>query len=263
MPYRIDVRDPPDDAFDRLVELGALDVEPVGTGLVAIVPDRVAVTEVARALGCAAMQVSPAIGRDDESVWTLALRPVRTRTLVIVPAGQPSAHGTLRLVDGPAFGTGLHATTGLCLEALEDLFEAGAPDRLLDVGTGSGVLALAALRWGVRKAVGLDLESDALAVAAENASLNDLSGRLLLVRSGPEAIRGSWPLVVANIRAAELIAMSATLARLMASRGHLVLSGIPQSVVPDVRQAYRRLGLLEAHVTERDAWAALVFRPSW
>jgi len=263
VPYRIDVRDPPDGAFDRLVELGALDIEPVGTGLAAIVPDTVAVNVVADALGCADVQVSPAIGRDDESIWTLAPRPVRTRTLVIVPAGQPSAHGTLRLVDGPAFGTGLHATTGLCLETLEDLLGDGAPDRMLDVGTGSGVLALAALRWGVHRVVALELESDALAVAAENASLNDLAGRLSLVRGGPEAIRGSWPLLVANIRAAELIAMSATLARLMASRGHLVLSGISQSVVPDVRHAYRRLGMLEVSLAARDGWAALVFRPSW
>jgi ribosomal protein L11 methyltransferase len=263
VPYRIDVRDPPTDAFDRLVELGALDIEPAGTGLAAIVPDTVAVNLVARALGGAEVQVSPAIGRDDNSVWRLAARAVRTRTLVIVPAGQPAAAGTLRLVDGPAFGTGLHATTGLCLEVLEDLLEDGAPDRMLDVGTGSGVLALAALRWGVGHVAGLDTDAQALVVAAENAALNDLGDRLLLVRGGPEAIRGSWPLVVANIRAAELIAMSATLARLMASRGHLVLSGIPQSVVPDVRQAYRRLGMLEARVAARDGWTTLVFRPTW
>jgi ribosomal protein L11 methyltransferase len=263
VPYRIDVRDPPADAFDRLVELGALDIEPIGTGLAAIVPDAIAVTAVASALGCADVQVSLAIGRDDESVWALSPRPVRTRTLVIVPAALPATAGALRLVDGSAFGTGLHATTGLCLAALEDLLEAGALDRMLDVGTGSGVLALAALKWRTGQAVGLDTDADALAVAARNAGLNDLHRRFRLVRGGPESIRGSWPLIVANIRAAELMAMSATVTRLTASRGHLLLSGIPRSVGPDVLRTYTRLGMRQVRHMERDGWTALVLTPSW
>jgi ribosomal protein L11 methyltransferase len=72
---------------------------------------------------------------------------------------------TLRLVDGAAFGTGLHATTALCLEAIEDLLDAVVPDRMLDVGTGSGVLALAALRRGVRRVIGLERDPDALQAA--------------------------------------------------------------------------------------------------
>jgi len=263
VPYRIDVRDPPDDALDRLVELGVLDIEPVGIGLAALVPDTVPVKTVAIALGGTDVQVSAAAGRDDESVWMLAPRPVRTRTLLIVPDVHPPEAGALRLVDGPAFGTGLHATTALCLAAIEDLLEAGAPARMLDIGTGSGVLALAALKCGTGYAFGLDTDADAIAVAARNASLNDLAGRLWLVRGGPEAIRGSWPLIVANIRAAELMAMSATVVRLMARRGHLLLSGIPKSVAPDVLRTYSRLGMHQVRLMERDAWTALMLTPSW
>jgi ribosomal protein L11 methylase PrmA len=263
VPYRIDLPDPPAHTLDTLINLGALDIEPVAGGLAAVFPDAVPAERVAHALGLRDLQVSTAVGRDDESVWILAPRAVRFRTLVIVPATAPPASGALRLVDGAAFGTGLHATTALCLEAIEDLLDERVPDRVLDVGTGSGVLALVALRRGVRRAVALDLDAGALTVADENARLNDLRDRLLLARGGPEVVRGSWPLVVANIRAAELMAMSSTLARLVASRGRLILSGVPVSVAADVRHVYQRLGMSLLTLPERDGWTALVFHPSW
>ena len=263
VPYRVDVDDPPDHALDALVALGALDVEQVSGGLAALMPDAVSPATVSNALGVPGVRVSPAVGRDDESVWVLSPRPVRAGTLLIVPAAMPAQPGALRMVDGPAFGTGFHPTTALCLEALEDLLDGEVPARVLDVGTGSGILALAALRRGVGQAVGLDIDLAALRVAAENARLNALAGRLALVSGGLDAVRGSWPLVVANIRAAELMAMAPTLVRRIARRGRLVLSGIPQSVAADVERTYRRLGMTQVGVQERGGWTVLLLRPSW
>ena len=263
MPYRIDVAGPPAHALDTLVELGALDVEPVEGGIAALMPDAVPAATIAHALGISSLRVSPATGRDDDSVWTLSLRPVRTRTLEIVPATMPAPPGALRITDTPAFGTGLHPTTALCLEAIEDLLDAGSPARVLDVGTGSGILALAALRLGVAHAVGLDIDRIALAAAAENARLNHVRDRLAFVCGDIEAVRGSWPLVLANIRAAELMEMASALGRRVASGGHLVLSGVPRAVAPDVEQAYRRLGMAHVASSERGGWTALVLRPSW
>jgi ribosomal protein L11 methyltransferase len=171
--------------------------------------------------------------------------------------------GALRLVDGDAFGTGLHPTTALCLQAIEDVLDAGIPDRVLDVGTGSGVLALAALRRGVRWAAGCDLDGDALRVAADNARLNGLANRFCLVHGAADSIRGSWPLVVANIRAAELMAMAQSLAWRVARRGRLVLSGIPQSIAADVARVYERIGMKSAGVGVRDGWSVIVLYPSW
>jgi ribosomal protein L11 methyltransferase len=263
VPYRIDLTGPPPDAFDTLVELGALDVEPVAGGLAALMPDAVKLVDVAAALRGADIRASPAAGRDDESVWTLSLRPVRTRTLLIVPASAPATLGALRIVDGPAFGTGLHPTTVLCLEALENLLDGAMPARVLDVGTGSGILALAALHRGVPRAVGVDVDGDALRVATENARLNGLAPRLSLVRGAPHALRGAWPLVLANIRAAELMELAQTLVRRVSSGGRLVLSGIPGSVAVDVEQAYRRLGMKQVGSESRGGWTALVLVPSW
>ena len=263
MPYRIDVRDPPGEAFDRLVGLGALDVEPLAGGLAALLPDGVAVASVKSALGVDRVSVSPAKGHDDGSVWLLSRRPVRVGRLLIVPSDVPAPSGALRLSDGPAFGTGLHPTTALCLEALDETLSVEGPSRVLDVGTGSGVLALAALLGGVARAVGLDIDVEALRVAAENARLNDFAARLGLVQGGPEAVRGQWPLVLANVLPAPLMEMASALVRRVEHRGRLVLSGIPSSLSTDVEQVYRRLGMRRVRLETRAGWTALVLNPSW
>jgi ribosomal protein L11 methyltransferase len=251
VPYRLDVRESAENAAERLIDLGALDVEPVpGGGVTALMPDRVKPDEVATALGTTALTVSLAAGRDADSVWRLHPRPI-----------QIGGH-TLELADGAAFGTGLHPTTSLCLDALTAAVEA-RPTALLDVGTGSGVLALAGLLLGVPAAVGIDTDAGALREADANARLNGLQDRLRLARGGPEAISGSWPLVVANVLAAPLIEMAPVLVRRVGHRGHLILSGIPTSVEPDVAQAYRRLGMQRVTSTSRAGWVAIDLRASW
>ncbi len=263
MPYRVDLDLLSERSLDRLVMLGALDVETTATGVAALMPDGVDPDLVAAALEVDAVRVSPAEGRDDGSVWILSPRPVRVGRLWIAPAAAAAAPATLRLYDGPAFGTGLHPTTALCLEAIESLVEASPVRRVLDVGTGSGVLALAALMHGVEHAVGIDLDPEALRVAAQNTCLNGLAARLLLVCGGPEAIGGDWPLVAANVQAAPLIDMAPLLIRRVARRGTLVLSGIAVSVASDVERAYTRLGMRHLRTDTRAGWTALVFTTTW
>lgn len=263
MPYRIDVSRPSATATDILIELGALDIEEGPDGLAALIPDAVAAETVRAALAPSAVRVSPAVGRDDGSVWTLTPRAVRVGAFTFIPADAHQDGEAIRLADGPAFGTGLHPTTALCLEAIAELVGAGQPARMLDVGTGSGILALAALRLGVPDVTGVEVDVEALAVAAGNARLNGVADRLTLLPGGPEGVDGTWPLVVANIRAGELMALAPVLTRRVASGGTLVLSGIPQSAAGEVEQSYRRLGMTTAVVTERDGWVALALRPSW
>jgi ribosomal protein L11 methyltransferase len=264
VPYRLDIARAGDTVLDRLVELGALDVEhSPGGGIAALMPDDVAPEEVALALGGADFVVSPAIGRDAGSVWTLSRRPIRIAGLTIAPAHAPAEPGVLRLIDSAAFGTGLHPTTVMCLEAIDEALQPTRPATLLDVGTGSGVLALAALLMGVPRALGLDIDAEALGAAAENARLNALEGRLDLARGGPDAVAGTWPLVVANLLAAPLVELAPVLARRVGHRGRLVLSGIPCSVEGDVDRAYRRLGMHRVGGQSRAGWSALVLQASW
>lgn len=264
MPYRIDLCGASDDALDRLVELGAIDAERLeGGGIAALMPDGLAPEQVASALGLCDIAVSPAVGRDAGSVWVLSPRPVRVGRLRIVPAHLDTEPGALRLVDAGAFGTGLHPTTALCLEALDEVVQTAAPDAVLDVGTGSGVLALGALLLGVPRASGIDIDDEALRVAAENARINGVEGRLQLTRGGPEIVTGSWPLVLANVLAAPLIEMAPALVRRVGHLGYLVLSGVPSSVEPQVEAAYGRQGVRRVNVKSKAGWVALVLQASW
>ena len=170
LPYRIDIHHPRSDAFDLLVELGALDAERVGDGLAAILPDSVTQDSITALLAPSGVIFSDAVGRDEASVWLLNPREVR------------AGGYTIRLTDSDAFGTGHHPTTVLCIEALEEILRTERPDSLLDVGTGSGVLAIAALLMGVPRATGIDIDAGALQAAADNARINDLSDRLELSR---------------------------------------------------------------------------------
>ena len=269
MPYRVDLHDAgadAPDALDTLVALGALDIDCPRQGAIAVLmPDRVTPEQVALALGVAreAIVVSPANGRDEGSVWVLAPRPISVGRLRIVPGDMDGRTEGLRLVDAPVFGTGLHPTTALCLEVLEEEVRIALPDAVLDVGTGSGILALAALMLGVPRASAVDIEDEALSVAAENARINDVTDRLQLIRGGPDAVAGRWPLVLANVLAAPLIEMAPTLVRRIGHQGLLVLSGIPASVEGEVAGAYHRLGMHYVRTTSRSGWAAVIMRASW
>jgi ribosomal protein L11 methyltransferase len=262
MPYRVDFEADVNRVLDRLIELGALDVDASRRRVAAIIPDSVPPDRLASALGVTNVSVSPASGRDAESVWVLRPRGIRVGRIEITPGGlEPSAG--LQLIDSQAFGTGLHPTTVLCLEALDVALSSGMPESVLDVGTGSGVLALAALTLGVPRATGVDIDPDALRAAAENAQINRLEDRMELLRGGPESVAGSWPLVLANVLAAPLIEMAPALVRRIGHRGRAVLSGIPSSVEPEVESAYRRLGMRRITSNARDGWVGLVMQASW
>jgi hypothetical protein len=200
VPYRVDFHLCDEAALERVIDLGALDVEcHPGGQAAALMPDRVTPDQVARAVGVPTVAVSSAIGRDGESVWRLSRRPVRAGRLRLVPDelnGIDPEPGDVRLIDAPAFGTGLHPTTALCLEVLDDLVGASRPEALLDVGAGSGVLALAALRLGVPRATAIDIDEAAVRATIENGRLNGLAGRLEVRHAALHEVSGQWPVTL-------------------------------------------------------------------
>jgi len=171
--------------------------------------------------------------QDWERAWMDQYVPLHfgARTWIVpwnheLPEGADSTTAAVvRLDPGLAFGSGTHPTTALCLEWLDGLDLAGKT--VLDVGCGSGILALAALKLGAARAVGIDNDPQALAASADNAQRNGVGERLALFAPGdaPEAI---YPVVVANILASALEALAPTLAARVAPGGAIALSGILQ-----------------------------------
>ncbi|HKF62391.1 MAG TPA: 50S ribosomal protein L11 methyltransferase [Dongiaceae bacterium] len=180
----------------------------------------------------------------------------------------PTPRGKLALlVDaGVAFGTGRHETTKGCLILLDRLARAGRRfHRILDLGCGSGVLALAAARLWPGLVLGIDNDPAAVRVARENAALNGLADRIRVIRSDGFAAAGlrraaPFDLVMANILAGPLIRLAPGLARNLAPGGRAILSGLMTDQVSDVLAAYRRQGLVLEFDRHRDDWSVLLLR---
>src|SRR5262249_33949356 len=113
------------------------------------------------------------------------------------------------------------------------------------------------------RAVGLDIDADALKIAAEHSRLNNMADRLELLLGGPDAVSGIWPLAVANVLAAPLIDMAPVLVRRVGSGGRLILSGIPWSLESEVRRIYQNLGMRHIRSAARAGWPAVVLQASW
>jgi ribosomal protein L11 methyltransferase len=184
----------------------------------------------------------------DDAAWATAWRdgykPIRAGRLTIAPSWLDVSKGSdlvIRLDPGMAFGTGLHPTTRACL-ALLQMVEP-MPDAVLDVGTGSGILALAALRLGARRAVGYDTDTLAIEASTANAQANDLSDRFEARHETlPETADERFPLVVANLVAAVLIDLGPRLAAHTSSGGTLIASGIIESRSDEVESALSDTG---------------------
>jgi ribosomal protein L11 methyltransferase len=181
---------------------------------------------------------------DWEAVYRRHHRPlaIGTRLLVAPPWDVPAAPGREVLViePGMAFGTGQHETTRTCLEEIEDAVDTAPVRSALDVGTGSGVLAAALARLGVRRVVALDTDVALLPVARANLAANGARSVDLLGGS-VAALHAQFDLVVANLLADTLIAGAAGLAGVVTPRGRLVVSGVLDVQAATVAAAFAGL----------------------
>lgn len=171
---------------------------------------------------------------DWEEGWRTTFRPLRVAPGLLIAPPWDAPPGAVVVEPGMAFGTGDHPTTRACLEAVARVVRPGM--RVLDVGTGSGILALAAARLGAW-AEGVDNDPDAVRQARENAIRNDLPCRFHHLPLA--ALTGTWDLVVANIFAEALVRLSADILRL--TGGRLVVAGVLADREPLVTRAFGTL----------------------
>ncbi len=167
----------------------------------------------------------------------------------------------LEMDPGMAFGTGLHPSTQLCAEGLVAWMQ---PEyRILDLGTGTGILALIAAKLGATEILAVDNDVNAVAVARRNARHNHAAHAIRHVHGSLPDISGAYDLVLANLLAPILIKMArAGLASRVQRNGLLIASGVLEEQMEEVTEVFKRVGLYVVEVLQRGEWVALVLRKS-
>ena len=207
---------------------------------------------------------------DWSHAWKEQFKTLRIGRLVVRPSWEPAEPGdseiAVTLDLGRAFGTGQHPTTRLCLAAIERTLAAGARGGcVLDVGTGSGILALAAARLGAARVDALDLDAEAVAVARDNARRNGLEDH---IRIAEGSLGRAWPagwdvpargyeLVVVNISSAAVQELMPAAAEALRPGGRLIASGFMTERATRLEAAAREAGLISVGVEHDGEWSAL------
>jgi ribosomal protein L11 methyltransferase len=200
------------------------------------------------------------------SSWKEHFRPFTiVPGLVIAPTWEvfrPEAGEAVITMDpGMAFGTGHHATTCLCLELLQKTLGEMGQVRVLDVGTGTGILGMAAIHFGAASAVGIDNDPEAVRVALDNVRQNNLTARMTVSGTAVTALVEDFPVVIANIVHDVLLAMADALVRATQIGGVLIVSGIlAGEQVANLTTVFAGRALQLLQVVERGEWAAMRWR---
>jgi ribosomal protein L11 methyltransferase len=216
----------------------------------------------------AALEISPLHDGEWASAWQRSFPPLLVgKRLLIVPPWEARDDATagarvqVIIEPGRAFGTGHHGSTEGCLVLLEAALDAlgGAPARALDIGTGTGILAISAVKLGVGEVLAVDIDPDAIAAARRNAETNDCADRVRLELEGPQAVWSTPPfrLVLANLLAHTHLALLPHYARLTAPGGSLVLGGILGEEAEQVNDALESAGFEPSARVIIDGWASL------
>ena len=203
--------------------------------------------------------------QDWENSWKQYYEPIPVgERLLIVPEwmdAEPEGRTVLRLDPGIAFGTGSHATTRMCLDALENV--AGPGKRVLDLGCGSGILGIAALLLGCERVQGCDVDPKSPEAAVRNAALNDIgedryaaiTGDVLADEGMRRRLGTGYEIVLANIVADVIVSLSAFVRRFMAENGVFICSGIIDDRRAEVEGALRRSGFEVLRRYHEDEWS--------
>ncbi len=211
--------------------------------------------------GLSDIRVQEVADRDWNDLWTKCINPVLIGSHVFVrqswnPARAPI--GAIELIIDPkrAFGSGFHATTQLLVEWVAEETRGG--ERVLDVGTGSGILAMTALRAGAAQAVGLDMDERAIECARENAALNNFGPELELHVGSVEAIGARvFDMILANIDRTTLLSCAGKLGKNLVPNGRMLLSGLQEDDLAELSDALAGVGGRIIETRQRDEWLAL------
>jgi ribosomal protein L11 methyltransferase len=210
------------------------------------------------------MTISDYVEEDWGSTWKKHFVPFAiVPGLIIAPTWEQyvAAPGETVIVMDPgmAFGTGHHATTSLSLSLVREVVQGSGGLRVLDVGTGTGILGMAAALYGAAEVLGIDNDPEAVAAAEANVRLNGLAGTMQVAATPLESLTGDYSLVIANIIHDTLLAMAPVLDRLTRPAGALVLSGILQGPqTENIIDCFEQRGFRLKKCEQLTEWSALL-----
>ena len=221
-------------------------------------------------VGEGAVTIRPVDEQAWEQAWRESFRPIRVGRIAVTPSwldAPRDAEVVVTIDPGVAFGTGLHATTRGCLAALDSRLPGGEVTGLaktvIDVGTGSGVLAIAAIKLGAGRAVAIDCDPTAASVARENVALNGVADRVWVVVGDlmdPVAQRAE--VIIANIHAQAIVQLASALPQHLHPGGCFIGSGIASRQCPAVESALSAAGLTEVETLREEEWVTAVWEMS-
>lgn len=208
-------------------------------------------------------EISPLLDAAWASAWQQSFPPRAIgERLLVKPPWEATLPADARLVviiePGRAFGTGHHGSTEGCLVLLERALAVRSGARVLDIGTGSGILAVAAVKLGAVSALGIDVDPDATSAARTNAERNGCADRIEIALAGPETLTGeAFPVAVANLLTHTHLALAPIYARLVAPGGALVLGGILAEEDPQVTGSLEAVGFIQTDRLVLEGWSSL------
>lgn len=207
---------------------------------------------------------TPVIDTDWVSQVQAEFQPFVTKYLQVVPYGYsdvPSQHKKqILLKPGRAFGNSEHATTQLCILAMEELYDQNIqPNRILDLGTGTGILAIAAHKlWADSKILALDIDQEAVNSAKENTKLNNIDKQLEVALSNSASLNQQFDLIVANILLGPLLHLCSSIIDVLAPGGRIILSGVLSSQLEELLSIYKHHGAVILSVKDLEGWGRVV-----
>ncbi len=192
--------------------------------------------------------------------WKKYYKPVEIGRVVIVPSWERYEAMDKIIINidpGMAFGTGTHETTILCILAMEELLKPGMD--VIDVGTGSGILAITAKKLGAHRVLAIDIDDIAVKIARENAILNRVNIEVIK-NNLIEGIYEKFHLILANINADEIIKLSKDIKRIMRENSYFIASGMIKDKVKDVEKAFEENNLKVIDIREKNSWFLILSR---
>lgn len=206
-------------------------------------------------------QVSYVEDQDWMAQWRKTIKPIALGARIIVTPtfDRPEpGHGKIEVIldPGMAFGSGHHASTELCVMAMER----HAPKNVLDIGCGSGILAIIAARLGAQHTLGVDVDPEAVETARKNVEQNHVAHLVDLAIGGPDIVDGEWDMIVANLYLDAHQALAPEYKRLAAPGGVVIISGLRNNQADNAMDRLLEEGFTSEDRMEKDGWTALDFQ---